>query len=173
MNFTSIQLSTHLSFVYCIRSLSRQDDQDNATGIDEDVDDLFADLDAENRKERNPKNTRPNRKERRKMMKEKEGDEEAKKRAELELLMIDEGDELKHDFDMKEIRKEAEKKGKKGKKGKKRGQDEVEKDDFEVRFGGWTVYCYCYCYCYSHYYNNYSHNHACRLMQKILVSVVW
>ena len=51
--------------------------------------------------------------------------EAAKKQAELELLMIDEGNELKHDFDMKEIRKES------GKKGKKRAKEEKQ-DDFEV-----------------------------------------
>ena len=57
--------------------------------------------------------------------------EAAKKQAELELLMIDEGNELKHDFDMKEIRKES------GKKGKKRAKEEKQ-DDFEV-LGKWRV----------------------------------
>ena len=42
--------------------------------------------------------------------------------------MIDEGDELKHNFDMKEIRKDAEKQGKKN---KKRSKQDVQ-DDFEV-----------------------------------------
>ena len=95
----------------------QEEDEMGVDGAEEE--DLFADLDAENRRNRKGKKGKKGKKEK---------PEDAKKRAELELLMIDEGDELKHNFDMKEIRKDAENQGKKN---KKRSKNEV-KDDFEV-----------------------------------------
>lgn len=103
-------------------------EEEDETGVDTaENEHLFADLNEENKREGKGKK----RKERRGKKAAVQDPEEAKKRAELELLMIDEGDELKHDFDMKEIRKES------GKKGKKRAKEEKQ-DDFEV-LDGWRV----------------------------------
>lgn len=96
---------------------------------DEEEEDLFADLDSERKQKKQGK----------KQKKEKKmTEEDEKKKAELELLMIDEvkdnsyveqqGNELKHNYDMNEIKKSIKQKEKKS---KKRGQEEV-KDDFEV-----------------------------------------
>ena len=95
--------------VICRQGVEEEDE----TGVDTaENEHLFADLNEENKREGKGKK----RKERRGKKAAVQDPEAAKKQAELELLMIDEGNELKHDFDMKEIRKES---------GKKQ-------DDFEV-----------------------------------------
>ena len=103
-------------------------EEEDETGVDTaENEHLFADLNEENKREGKGKK----RKERRGKKAATQDPEATKKQAELELLMIDEGNELKHDFDMKEIRKES------GKKGKKRAKEEKQ-DDFEV-LGEWRV----------------------------------
>ena len=110
--------------VICRQGVEEEDE----TGVDTaENEHLFADLNEENKREGKGKK----RKERRGKKAVVQDPEAAKKQAELELLMIDEGNELKHDFDMKEIRKES------GKKGKKRAKEEKQ-DDFEV-LGKWRV----------------------------------
>lgn len=109
--------------------IGRQEaEEEDETGVDTaENEHLFADLNEENKREGKGKK----RKERRGKKAAAQDPEAAKKQAELELLMIDEGNELKHDFDMKEIRKES------GKKGKKRAKEEKQ-DDFEV-LAGWRM----------------------------------